>query len=187
MSLCSPGAHCIPCLGYVLIMLVSCWFHVAFDDPVGLDHVGTASSATANTHPKYSTWYSFTWSTQPNMDMRTIWIRHFLSYKQYSHLMCYLHDFFNHANHVLLFSMFSVVLMFSMFSCFNVFNVYRCLFSPCSGTAAPAPPARRKSVARRAFNFLDKKLVAGGDEDDDDADALIVNARRGTFNESING
>ena len=54
---------------------------------------------------------------------------------------------------------------------FDVFDV--------SGTAAPAPPARRKSVARRAFNFLDKKLVAGGDEDDDDADVLIVNARRG--------
>ena len=61
--------------------------------------------------------------------------------------------------------------MFSMF--FDVLHV--------SGTAvaAPAPPARRKSVARRAFNFLDKKLVAGGDEDDDDADVLIVNARRG--------
>ena len=66
-----------------------------------------------------------------------------------------------------------------MFS--HVFDVFRCIsmYFDVSGTAAPAPPARRKSVARRAFNFLDKKLVAGGDEDDDDADVLIVNARRG--------
>ena len=100
-------------------------------------------------------------------------------------------------------------LMFNVFDVFDVFDVFRCfsmffdvfdVFDVCfsmfvfrcfsmyfdvfcvlhvSGTAAPAPPARRKSVARRAFNFLDKKLVAGGDEDDDDADVLIVNARRG--------
>jgi hypothetical protein len=79
-------------------------------------------------------------------------------------------------------------MFFDVFRCFSMFfDVFRC-FSMyfdvfdvlhVSGTAAPAPPARRKSVARRAFNFLDKKLVAGGDEDDDDADVLIVNARRG--------
>jgi len=40
----------------------------------------------------------------------------------------------------------------------------------------PVPPTRRKSVARRAFNFLDKKLV-GDSKESDEQDTLIRNAR----------
>ena len=52
--------------------------------------------------------------------------------------------------------------------------------SPSSSGIPPVPPARRKSVARRAFNFLDKKLVAGGDtKEGEGLDSLILNARAG--------